>query len=415
MSATILQLAPQAEEEHALQALKERYIRVPSKTTYASYRDVQTGIIQSDPFILLSFYRAQGGSKLKEGTPLPLNFVTGDGFKPLGPRILPGNLLNLWQAPDLQPSDQKVTKDQVEPFLEFLTRWFPDDEERAYFTHWMAWAVRYPNRRLIVTPLLRSDHSTGKGFFAECLMTGLLGRKSVANTTLKSVVGDFNEVLEGKTFVVIDELYRNGEATANALKSIQGNSTFTLNRKHQPIVSVDNYLNFIVTSNDLVPLDLEAEDRRFWVPKFIKHRVDINETCYFLNATLRPWLEADGFQLVRDYLEQIDLVNFYPTSPAPMTTSKKEMIGFSSREELAEFVAEYIVDVRVLKAADIEDAYKLATTTDVSSHAIAKELTKLGCRQKRTNLGRWWITPTGLSAGLSETSTPAELHKAYAT
>lgn len=414
MSATVVQLASQAEEEQALQALKDRYIRVPSKTTYPSYRDVLTGIIQSDSYILLSYYRSQGGSKLKEGDPLPLNFVTGDSFKPLGPRILPGNLLNLWQAPQLQPSDQKVMKDQVAPFLEFLTRWFPDTEERAYFTRWMAWAVRYPNRRLIVTPLLRSDHSTGKGFFAECLMTGLLGRKSVANTTLKSVVGDFNEVLEGKTFVVIDELYRSGEATANALKSIQGNSTFTLNRKHQPIVSVENYLNFIVTSNDLVPLDLEAEDRRFWVPQFIKHRVDINETGHFLNAKLRPWLEVDGFQLVRDYLEQIDLTNFYPTSPAPMTTSKKEMIGFSPREELAEFVAEYIGDVRVLKAADIEDAYKLATTTDVSNHAIAKELAKLGCKQKRTNLGRWWITPKGQSAGLSETSTPAELQKAYA-
>lgn len=414
MSATVVQLAPQAKEEQALQALKDRYIRVPSKTTYASYRDVLTGIIQSDPFILLSYYRGLGGSKLKDGDPLPLNFVTGDSFKPLGPRILPGNLLNLWQEPELRPSREKVTEAQVEPFLEFLARWFPDHEERAYFTRWMAWAVRYPNRRLIVTPLLRSDHSTGKGFFAECLMTGLLGRKSVANTTLKSVVGDFNEVLEGKTFVVIDELYRSGEATANALKSIQGNSTFTLNRKHQPVVSVENYLNFIVTSNDLVPLDLEAEDRRFWVPQFIKHRVDINETGDFLNKKLRPWLEAAGFQLVRDYLEQIDLTNFYPTSPAPMTTSKREMIGLTPREELAEFVAGFIEDVRVLKATDIEDAYKVATGAEVSTSAISKELLKLGCKQKRTNLSRLWITPTGQSTGLSETSAPAELQKAYA-
>ena len=414
MSATVVQLAPQAKEANALQAIKDRFVRVPSKTTMASYRDLVTGTVQSDPFILLSYYWKLGGSKLKPGDNLPLNVVMGEGFQPLGSTILSGDLLNLWQPPLLQPSGEKVTKEQVGPFLDFLTRWFPDAEERAYFTRWMAWTVRYPNRRLIVTPLLRSDPCVGKGFFAECLMPGLLGKKSVANTTLRSVVGDFNEVLEGKTFVVIDELYRSGEATANALKSIQGNSTFTLNRKHQPIVTVGNFINFIVTSNDLVPLDLEADDRRFWVPQFIKHRVDINETGHFLNAKLRPWLEVDGFQLVRDYLEQIDLTNFYPTSPAPMTTSKKEMIGFSPREELAEFVAEYIGDVRVLKAADIEDAYKLATTTDVSNHAIAKELAKLGCKQKRTNLGRWWITPTGQSAGLSETSTPADLQKAYA-
>lgn len=414
MSATVLQLPPATKEAQARQALKDRFVRVPSRTAIASYRDLVTGIVQSDPFIPLTHYWKQGGSELKLGDNLPVNVVMGEGFQPLGPAILDGDLLNLWRAPKLQPSGQKVTVDQVVLFLDFLSRWFPDDEERAYFTRWMAWTVRYPHRRLIVTPLLRSDHSTGKGFFAECLMTGLLGKKSVANTGLKSVVGDFNEVLEGKTFVVIDELYRNGEATANALKSIQGNSTFTLNRKHQPIVTVDNYLNFIVTSNDLLPLDLEAEDRRFWVPQFIKHRVDINETGHFLNAQLRPWLEADGFQLVRDYLEQIDLTSFYPTSPAPMTVSKKEMIGFTPREELAEFVAEYIGEARVIKATDIASAYKVETDTEATASAITKELAKLGCKPKRTNLARWWITPTGLSAGLSETSAPAELQKAYA-
>jgi hypothetical protein len=415
MSATVVQLAPKVKEAQARQALKERFVRVPSKSALPSYRDLVTGIVQSDPYLLLTYYWKKGGTELKQGDNLPLTVVMGEGFQPLGQTILEGDLLNLWQPPNLQPSGQKVTRDQGAPFLEFLTRWFPDDTERAYFTRWMAWTVRNPHRRIGVSPLLRSEQGTGKGFFVECLMTGLLGKKSVANTGLKSVVGDFNEVLEGKTFIVIDELYRNGEATANALKSIQGNRTFTLNRKHQPIVTVDNYVNFIVTSNDWVPLDLEAEDRRFWVPAFIKHKVDLDETSRFINGELRPWLEAGGFQVVRDYLEQISLTDFYPTSPAPMTQSKREMIGFSPKEELAEFVADYIVDVLVLKAADIESAYRQASDSDVSAHAISKELAKLGCKQKRTNLARWWITLKGLAAGLSETSTPAEMQKAYSS
>ncbi|WP_436410241.1 DUF5906 domain-containing protein [Pseudomonas citronellolis] len=49
--------------------------------------------------------------------------------------------------------------------------------------------------------------------------------------------------MEGKTLVIIDELYKNGESTANALKGIQGNKTFTLNRKYLPAISIDNYLN----------------------------------------------------------------------------------------------------------------------------------------------------------------------------
>lgn len=400
-------------EKQAIAKLRERFVRVPSKTPNPAYRDLLTGIVQSDPGVLLAYYRKQGGTKLKEGTPLPLTVVMGDGFLPGGPRILSGDLLNLWTPPELQPSGNCVTKEQGAPFLEFLTRWFPDYAERAYFTLWMAWTVRYPHHRIVATPLLRSEHGIGKGFFVECLMAGLLGEKSVANTGLKTVVGDFNEILEGKTFVVIDELYKDGSATANALKLIQGNQTFTLNRKHQPIVTIKNYINFVVTSNDTVPLDLEPEDRRFWVPQFITHKVDGNETSHFLNAAFRPWLESGGFQIVRDYLEQLDLTEFYPNAPAPMTPSKQEMIGLNPKEELAEFIADQIADARVVKAADIVLAYRLETEQDVSQPAVTKELLNKGCKRKKTDRGAFWITPKGLESGLSANSLAGDVHKAY--
>ena len=400
-------------EQQAIAKLRERFVRVPSKTPNPAYRDLLTGIVQSDPGVLLAYYRKQGGTKLKEGAPLPLTVVMGDSFLPGAPRILSGDLLNLWTPPDLQPSGARVTKEQVAPFVEFMERWFPVQEERKYMWQWIAHAVRYPHHRITTTPLLRSDHGTGKGFFAEYLMAGLLGEKSVANTGLKTVVGDFNEILEGRTFVVIDELYKDGTATANALKSIQGNQTISLNRKHQPVVTIKNYINFIVTSNDTVPLDLEPDDRRFWVPQFIKHKVDGRETAHFINATLRPWLGGGGFQLVRDYLEQLNLTDFYPTSPAPMTPSKQEMIGLNPKEELAEFVADQIADAHGVKAADIVLAYRLDTEQDVSQPAVTKELLNKGCKKKRTDRGALWITPKGLEAGLSPTSPAGELHKAY--
>ncbi|MHB9801358.1 hypothetical protein ACYCAX_26560, partial [Pseudomonas sp. MT3] len=73
-----------------------------------------------------------------------------------------------------------------------------------------------------------------------------------------------------------------------------------------------------------------------------------------------------------------------------------------------------VEDAAVLKAIDIEQQYYSETGIKVSTHAITKDLTQLGCKQKRSNAGRWWITPKGLADGLSDTSTPADLQKAYA-
>lgn len=421
MSATVVQLpSPNAT---AARSVQERFVIVPTTDSRPRFRDLRNmGVApQGNPMMLLQAYRDAGGQGDTTGENLlyKLPIVFAEDFRPGDYRriMVDGNnrLLNLWTGPDIRPSGDTVTPSDAALFIEFLKRLFPVQEERLYFRNWLAHAVRYPATRINATVLLRSEHGVGKGFLAETLLPGLLGKSSVGTVALGDVVGTFNDALVGKTLVLIDEVYKNPESTVNALKSIQGNKTITLRRKHIPDTTVDNFLNFIMSSNDLLPLPLEREDRRFWVPAFIKHKESKEETMLFINMKLKPWLlEQGGMQIVRDLLETVDLSEFRPWGDPPMTDSKREMIGLSPREELAEFIAEYISDVLVVKAADIEGSYKNETDSEVSPNAITKELAKLGCKPKRTNLARWWITPTGLSAGLSETSAPTELQKAYA-
>lgn len=420
MTAAVLKLANP--NTAATRVVQDRFVIVPSNNRDA-FRDLRNMNVapQGNPKMLLQAYRDAGGGGDMTGDMLlnKLPIVFAEDFRPGDYRrvIVEGDnrLLNLWTGPDIRPSGDTVTTRDAALFIEFLQRLFPIADERHYFRDWMAHAVRNPAQRINATVLLRSEHGVGKGFLAETLLPGLLGKSSVGTVALGDVVGTFNDALVGKTLILIDEVYKNPESTVNTLKSIQGNKTITLRRKHIPDTTVNNFLNFIMSSNDLLPLPLEREDRRFWVPAFIKHKVSKEETMLFINTQLKPWLlEQGGMQIVRDLLETVDLTQFTPWGDPPMTDSKREMIGFSPKEDLAEFVAEYIDDVMVIKATDVESAYRLAADTDVSAHAISKELARLGCKQKRTNLARWWITPKGLAAGLSETSTPAEMQKAYA-
>ena len=415
---------PLMHDQHstALQAVKARFVIVPTTDSRPKFRDLlNMGIApQGNPWMLVQAYRDAGGTDDMAGESLLniLPIVFGETFKPGDYRRIieiDGNrLLNIWTGPKIRPSGSLVSEEDAEPFVEFLKRLFPIREEHCYFQNWLAHTVRYPGKRINATILLRSEHGVGKGFLAETLLPGLLGKSSVGTVALGDVVGQFNDALVGKTVILIDEVYRNAETTVNTLKSIQGNRTITLRRKHIPDTTVDNFLNFIMSSNNHFPLPLEQEDRRFWIPAFIKHKESMEETMTFINTVLKPWLiDQGGMQIVRDLLEQVDLSGFHSWGAPPMTTSKREMIGFRPKERLADFIVDYIAEHFVVKVQDIETKYQAETNESISNRAVGDKLSELGCKSKRTSSERFWITPKGLGARLSESSPPVELREAY--
>lgn len=406
---TAHQITKQFDSE-AIEAVKSRFIRLPSGNSFPRIRDVVTNSEQADLDILCDYYSKHSTSPSPEPQYLLkcLDWVYGETFLPNGPRMSGGDL-NLWQPPALKPSGNKVNRSQVSLFLEFLQRWFPNDRERKYFEWWLAHAVRKPEERIIATPVLKSEHGVGKGFLVETLLSNLIGKQSVAVCGLKDVVGDFNDIVQGKTLLLIDEVYKSKKSTTDALKSFQGNSTIPLKRKHKPTVTIDNYINFIVTSNSHVPLILEEGDRRFWVPEFISHKESQMETSAFINDKLKPWLLDGGFQLVRDYLQQVNLSNFRATDAPPSTDSKKEMMGFSTEDRLEELLLPIIEENPVLTLQWVKG--KIAGNFDrsVSDVAIASALLKSGCKDKRGSSQKYYITPKGLEEGFSKTTPPKQL------
>ena len=398
--------------QKAIQEVKNRFIRLPSNTTFPRFRDVITNIEQADTAILVHHYRQHTSTTPPEPHYLAncLDWVYGEGFQPNGSQVLLGGLLNLWTPPSIESSSAVVSTSQVPLFIEFLRRWFPNDLERHYFTWWLAHSIRKPEKRIIATPVLRSEHGVGKGFLAETLLSKLIGKSSVAVCGLKDVVGDFNDVIAGKTLLLIDEVYKSKKSTTDALKSFQGNSTIPLHRKHKPTITIDNYINFIITSNDHVPLMLEKGDRRFWIPEFIKHKESQQETSFFINNKLKPWLLREGgFQLVRDYLQSIDLTAYSATDAPPATISKSDLMGFSTTDKLEEILATVVDSSNVVTVRYIKDNFSSEFDRPLADLSIANTLLSIGCIQKRTTSQRYYITPLGSVAGLNETSTPKEL------
>lgn len=402
---------------NAINEVKERFYRMPSNGN-PQFIDIESGVKQGDTFFLLDYYKQFDDSESDVSGEILLNSLNvcfSETFKPNDKKYLSGKKINVWTPPDLQPSGNKGSEEEVPLFIEFLERWFPIESEREYFLWWIAHSVRKPENRILATPLLRSEHGVGKGFLVETLLSSLIGFKSIAVANVSDVTGDFNDVLEGKTLVFLDEVYSCSAKSLNTLKSLQGNKFIPLKRKFKAIINIENYINFIMASNQKRPFTIEHGDRRLWVPQFITHEVNSIDTSNFINHKLKKWLlKESGLQLVRDYIESIDLNAFSANSSPPETDSKVSLMSGVGVDLISRIVQEEISEKEVVSASQI--AIKNQVQLNSASEAcVAKALRSLGCVNKRLNDKRVWITPTGFSMGITTKSTPKHLKQLLAS
>ena len=143
-----------------------------------------------------------------------------------------------------------------------------------------------------------------------------------------------------------------------------------------------------------------------------RHKESVQETAAFLNETFKPWLLNGGFQLVRDYLEQIDLSKHRPTDAPPMTVSKQELMGFSTTDRLEEVLSDIVEANAVLTVKWVKQQYADEFEHGLSDTAIVNALLEMGCKQRRTKAQRYYITPFGFESNLSLNSTSKELEDA---
>jgi len=397
----------------AIEAVKQRFIMVPSKGSNAQFVDLITGTVQGFAGILHHYYKQCGGNDPEINSSYLLgclNYSYGDGFKPNGPAFLPGNIINTWNPHNITFSGNSVSSDEVSPFVEYLERMFPVQEERDYMLWWIAHAIRRPEQKIIATPVLRSRQGLGKTFLVGTLMRGIMG-SSADVCSLSDIVGTFQDALIGKTTLLVDECYIDKRRTTNVLKIYQSNETLMINRKHLPTITIENKLNLIIASNDFDPIYFESSDRRFFIPQFMEYKVSQAESQAFI-GTLADWLNDGGYQKVRDYLEAVNLKRYSAYAPAMMTESKQARLGWSLEDKIAEQVEKMIASTAVINVAQVKNHLDIESQQPVSDRKIAAALEQLGCQSKRTDEGVIHITPYGVELGFSKDSAPKALKEA---
>ena len=276
------------------------------------------------------------------------------GFDPAGED--PNIKCNLWGGWPTTPK-----KGRCEALLDLL-EYLCSHEDNAHELYqwvlkWLAYPIQHPGAKMKTALVLHGPQGTGKNLFFEAYAAifGEYGRV----VDQDAVEDRFNDWASKKLFLIADEVVARQELyhVKGKLKGLITNEQIRINPKNLAAREERNHVNLVFLSNEVQPLVLEEDDRRYTViwtppnlpPQFYK---DVGEE-----------IREGGVEALHDHLLNLDLGDFSPHTKPPMTKSKHDLIeiGMDDVNRFArDWVAGEIEDVPVVpcRSQDLYDLYR---------------------------------------------------------
>lgn len=179
----------------------------------------------------------------------------------------------------------------------------------TFVRKWIAYVFQHPN--VVHTALvILGSQGVGKNMFVDPLGF-LFGPHYIKLSNLSELLSHFNAHLKNGVLINANEaLWGGNKKETGALKAIVTESTFLCEAKGKDAIQFSNYRHLIITSNEEWPVDLNADDRRFFVlPVSEAHKED---HLYF--EAIQNQLENGGYAALLFDLLNEDLTGFNPRS-----------------------------------------------------------------------------------------------------
>ncbi|ATG48415.1 hypothetical protein CEW89_13095 [Celeribacter ethanolicus] len=210
-------------------------------------------------------------------------------FDPSLPRGHNGFRWNMWRgfAMEPAPGDWDKLKEHI-----FTNICGGNTDYYNWILNWMALGVQKPALPIGTAPVLRGLPGTGKGILANAY--GHLWKPHFVSITKDDHVrGRFNQHLEGRRFVYIDEAMFGGDRkNAGVIKTMLTEPQIMIERKGVDPIWLDNHMIFMITSNERSVVPADIGDRRWQVFEVSdKHRED---KPYF--SAIMKQMRAGGYE-----------------------------------------------------------------------------------------------------------------------
>ena len=227
-------------------------------------------------------------------------------------KLCPLKTFNLWNDFPIKsiPLDNDVDTSLLHFHIKTLLN--EDQKDIDWFLNWLAHIVQFPHKKTEVAVILYDKaFGTGKSMIAEELLKKIIGiKKMIVTCKTDKVFGRFTNT-QGKLLCVLNEASGKETFELNEVikESITG-KTIEMEKKGVDSMQISDYLNYIITTNNLNCIKLEEGDRRFMVfNTSSKMKGDVE---YFNNLVLA----LDDDVVMRKFYEELinrDLSKFNPS------------------------------------------------------------------------------------------------------
>lgn len=251
----------------------------------------------------------------------------GFSFKPSGRQTPPQfsqtpGRYNLFRGFELESNDLSYDEAEIQPFLEHVKYLVGDKENLVDYTlKWFAHIIQKPHQKTKVAVVLYSDvEGVGKNIFTDILEALVSGYTCKIQTT-SQLVDKFNADMKGKLLAVGDEIKARASEIASELKDIITREKENIEMKGKDKFVLDDYKNYIFTSNDENTFKVSASDRRYFMVECPSEK---RERAYYVPLyALRD--SKDKLKHLFNYFNSIDITDFDP-SAIPQTEYKTNQV-----------------------------------------------------------------------------------------
>lgn len=261
-------------------------------------------------------------------------FIHGEVMTDRGPIPVEGACAYNAYHPPTHPTPVPGVDDGL--WLEHFERIYPNKDEREHFLDYAAHALQKPHEKVQHCIAMAGRQGIGKDSLLVPIRMGVgvhntaeIGPDDIMdkhNEYVKSVLLMVNEVKSQK-----DDYYaRDFYATLKPLTASPP-EMLPMSVKYQNRIFVRNIVRVILTMNNLLDLQIEEDDRRFFVMH--SHHPAGKEKGAFPEGYFEhfhQYLQNGGSAAVIDKLLSRDLSGFMPGNPPPETESKRLILENSS-------------------------------------------------------------------------------------
>ena len=307
-------------------------------------------------------------------------------YKPGEPRIATDGSINDWRGWGLEPEKGDVSL--WHQFMEYIFKGCPH-EYRQWFERWLAYPLQHPGAKLLSACVFwGTTQGTGKSMVGDVL-SKIYG-DNAAKLDNSSLEDARNEWAVNKQFAFGDEITGSDKrGQADRLKGLITQNSIRVNIKYVPSYAIPDCINYYFTSNHPDAFYMDTGDRRF----FIHEVTGPKNTMEFYGKFCAWWREGPGAQNLFHYLLSLDLGDFNPAAPPPLTEAKMQMIGLG-RSDLGDWVAmvreapdsvlrigNVVLNYALWSANDLITLYDPEGDGKVTANGLSRELRRQGFQQ----------------------------------